>query len=57
MSEKKREAINACLIKDSKGEGEKEKRKNGGTGAGGEGGGNTLTSSRKYWVELYGCIK
>ena len=27
------------------------------SGGGGGGGGGTLTSSRKDWAELYGCIK
>ena len=46
--EKKTEAANAYLIKNSKGEGQKDKkkRKKG-----------TLTSSRKDWAEFYGCIE
>ena len=47
ISEKKTEAVNAYLIKNSKGEGEGEKKRKKGT----------LTSSRKDWVEFYGCIK
>ena len=42
MSEKKTEAVNAYLIKNSKGEGEKEKRKKGRTG---EGGGGALSQA------------
>ena len=60
VSEKKTEAVNAYLIKDSKGEvggggggsergEEKTKQKNGGRG--------WSEGSRKDWVELYGCIK
>ena len=53
------EEVNAYLIKNSKGEGEggrgKGKKRGGGGGGGGRGG--TLTSSRKNWAELYGCIK
>ena len=45
VSEKKTEAVNTYLIKNSKGEG------GGGRGAGGSEG------SRKDWAELYGCIK
>ena len=55
------EAFNAYLIKNSKGKGEggqeknkKKERKN--MKKRGEVGG-TLTSSRKDWAELYGCIK
>ena len=44
LSEKKTEAVNAYLIKNSKGG-------DGGTGGGGVGMG------RKDWAELYGCIK
>ena len=43
VSEKKTEAVNAYLIKYSKGE-----------GGGGEG---WSEGSRKDWAELYGCIK
>ena len=63
VSEKKTEAVNAYLIKNSKGEGEgvggkkekKQKKKqqqqqqNGGAGV--------SEGSRKEWAELYGCIK
>ena len=56
VSEKKTEAVNAYLIKNSKGEGQGEKkgreRKKKGEKKRGEGGG-----SRKDWAELYGCIK
>ena len=52
VSEKKTEAANAYLIKNSK----RVREKGGGERPGvGEGGG-TLTSSRKDWVEFYGCI-
>ena len=45
--------------KNSKGEGEGRKNEEKKTGGGGGegGGGSTLTSSRKDWAELYGCIK
>ena len=56
VSEKKTEAVDAFLIKNSKGEGgggggerKRKTRKTGGVG-GSEG-------SRKDWAELYGCIK
>ena len=47
VSEKKTEAVNAYLIKNSKGEG------GGGRGQGSGG----SEGSRKDWAELYGCIK
>ena len=53
VSEKRTEAVNTYLIKNSKGEGEgggKEKIKISEGGGGSEG-------SRKDWAELYGCIK
>ena len=50
ISEKKTEAVNAYLIKNSKGEGEGGERKKTGWGGG-------LEGSRKDWAELYGCIK
>ena len=52
---KETEAVNAYLIKTvrEKERGEKTKKKN----RGGGGRGSTLTSSRKDWAELYGCIK
>ena len=45
---KKTEAVNAYLIKNSKGEGGRKKKGRGGGGSEG---------SRKDWAELYGCIK
>ena len=53
---KENEAVNAYLIKNSKGGGGGRKKK-GGAGVGVGEGGPTLTSSRKDWVEFYGCIK
>ena len=50
ISEKKTEAVNAYLIKNSKGEG-------GGGGGGGRWGGGGSEGSWKDWAELYGCIK
>ena len=49
MLEKKTEAVNAYLIKNSKGDG--------GRGGNGEGGGGGSEGSRKDWAELYGYIK
>ena len=56
MSKKKTEAVNAYLIKNSKGEGEERREKKGVERRGGVGGGGTLTSSQKGWGEFYGCI-
>ena len=53
VSEKKTEAVNAYLIKNSKGEG----GGGGGGGTVGEGGGGGPEGSRKDWAELYGYIK
>ena len=52
VSEKKTEAVNAYLIKNSKGRGGGRKNNNNKTGWVGESEG-----SRKDWAELYGCIK
>ena len=51
--EKKTDAVNAYLKKNSKGEVEKEKKKKRRVGQRG----STLTNSRKDWVEFYGRIK
>ena len=53
VSEKKTDAVNAYLKKNSKGEVEKEKKKKRRVGQRGR----TLTNSRKDWVEFYGRIK
>ena len=53
VSEKKTEAVNAYLIKNSKGGGSGV----GTVGGGGGGGGGGSEDSRKDWAELYGCIK
>ena len=50
VSEKKTEAVNAYLIKNSKGEGEGGEEKKTGWGGG-------LKGSWKDWAELYGYIK
>ena len=52
VSEKKTEAVNAYLIKNSKGDGG-----GGGDRNGGGGGAGGSEGSRKDWAELYGCIK
>ena len=52
VSEKKTEAVNAYLIKNSKGEGGEGGGERWGGGGWVAGGG-----SRKDWAELYGCIK
>ena len=61
---KKKKAVNAYLIKNSKrerergrGGGRKKEEKRGWGGGGWGGGGRTLTSCWKDWTEFYGCIK